>query len=323
MRVFSMTLVLALAIVAVPAMARPDKLVVFGDSLVDAGNAYIGSRGKTAQPGYGYFNGRFTNGPTWVDIVNQRLTGGKLTSPFLLGGDNYAVGGAEAAEDRPLLGLSVPGLITQLGIFAKSGKPFDARALYVLNFGNNDVSALEARLAGATSPAEAAAIRAGFTSAFVGNYVGAVTALQAAGARQFLIGGVPNPADPNGVALETALQLGLAAVPLAPATSLRQFDYFRFFGALQARPTAFGLPTDISFTGACVDISKAPANPRPNCHHFFSFDGIHPTAPVHRAIAAAVDAQLGIVPEPASWALMVTGFGLVGSAVRRRRITAA
>jgi hypothetical protein len=31
----------------------------------------------------------------------------------------------------------------------------------------------------------------------------------------------------------------------------------------------------------------------------------------------------GGVPEPAAWALMITGFGLAGAALRRRRITAA
>ena len=29
--------------------------------------------------------------------------------------------------------------------------------------------------------------------------------------------------------------------------------------------------------------------------------------------------QLGVVPEPGSWALLITGFGLVGAALRRRR----
>lgn len=33
--------------------------------------------------------------------------------------------------------------------------------------------------------------------------------------------------------------------------------------------------------------------------------------------------QLGAVPEPASWALMVSGFGLVGASARRRRAVAA
>ena len=38
------------------------------------------------------------------------------------------------------------------------------------------------------------------------------------------------------------------------------------------------------------------------------------TGPVLRSV--------GIVPEPASWALMINGFGLVGVAARRRRVAA-
>ncbi|MBV8973153.1 MAG: PEPxxWA-CTERM sorting domain-containing protein, partial [Sphingomonadaceae bacterium] len=107
----------------------------------------------------------------------------------------------------------------------------------------------------------------------------------------------------------------------------QQIDYFGFFGALIADPVAFGLPAtlDTNLADACVDISKAPSNPHPNCSHFLSFDGIHPTAPVHAALARYVDGLIGVplaagsVPEPAMWALMVAGFGLVGTAVRRRR----
>jgi len=36
-----------------------------------------------------------------------------------------------------------------------------------------------------------------------------------------------------------------------------------------------------------------------------------------------IRANLGAVPEPASWAMMVVGFGLVGSAIRRRGLAIA
>ncbi|HPU16440.1 MAG TPA: PEPxxWA-CTERM sorting domain-containing protein [Polymorphobacter sp.] len=32
---------------------------------------------------------------------------------------------------------------------------------------------------------------------------------------------------------------------------------------------------------------------------------------------------MGAVPEPASWALMFAGFGMVGTALRRRKVAAA
>ncbi len=311
---------------AVPAAARPDKLVVFGDSLVDAGNAYLGTGGLTAQPGYGYFAGRYSNGPVWTDLIEQRLTG-HLTVPFLRGGDNYAVGGAEAAEDRSLLGFTVPGLISQLGIYATSGKPIDPNALYVLNFGNNDVSALLAGIAAAPDAAAAAAFTTAFTNAFVGNYLGAIYALNSAGATHFLIGGVPNPEIAASIYLENALQAGFSTLHLAPGTSFKQIDYFGFFSALRDNPAAFGLPADLdtNLADACVNISLPPSNPHPDCNHYLSFDGIHPTAPVHAALSRYVGELIGIgsVPEPSSWALMIGGFGLIGVAMRQHRAAIA
>lgn len=307
------------------AAAVPDRLVVFGDSLVDAGNAYLGTGGLTAQLGYGYFDGRYSNGPVWTDLVNARLTG-SYTTPYLLGGDNFAVGGAQAAGDRSLLGFTVPGLASQLGLFATSGKAIDPNALYVLNFGNNDVTALAAGIAAAPTPAAAAAFASAYTAAFVGTYIGALTYLNQHGATQFLIGGVPNPENPLGVGLEQALQAGFATnLHLTAGTSFTQIDYFGFFSALVANPAAFGLPADLdtNLADACVNIALPPTNPHPDCSHFLSFDGIHPTAPVHAALARYIDGLIGIplaagsVPEPTSWVLMIAGFGLIGTALRR------
>ena len=318
----SVLVAVALGGAAAPAAAI-DKIVVFGDSLVDAGNAYIGTGGLTAQPGYGYFDGRYSNGPVWTDLLEKRLTG-SYTSPFLLGGDNFAVGGAQAAMDRQLLGFTVPGLNSQLNLFALSGKTIDPKALYVLNFGNNDVSALLTGLAAAPDAAAANAFRAQYTAAFVGNYLGAVTALNNAGANHFLIGGVPNPDQPEGVALEAALQAGFTTLNLRAGTSFTQIDYFGFFNALRNDPAAFGLPADLdtNLADACVDISAPQSNPNPDCTHFFSFDGIHPTAPVHAALANYIGSLLA-VPEPGVWLQMVAGFGLVGIVIRQRKAVAA
>ena len=312
----------AALLAATPAAAISyDGLYVFGDSLVDAGNAYIGTSGATAQPSLGYFQGRFSNGPVFTDLISQQLTG-SYTVPYLLGGNNYAVGGALAAGDRPLLGFTVPGLASQLTIYNTAAHHVvDPNGLYVINFGNNDVSAILAGTAGLDA-VHAAAFTAAYTAAYVGNIVGAVTTLSAEGATQFLIGGVPNPDIPQGVALETALDASLSAFVPAPGTTLTRFDYFSFFNQLRSNPVAFGLPAtiDLNPADACIPQQLAFGFP-PDCTHFFSFDGIHPTAPVHVALALAIERQLGIatVPEPQSWALLITGFALTGVALRRRK----
>src|ERR1700694_6010878 len=93
--------------VATPALAGRDtprytSVTVFGDSLVDAGNFYIYKTTTTPDPvpGYflpdarlGYFNGRFTNGYDYPDLLSRDLFG-VPTTPSLAGGNNFAYGGA-------------------------------------------------------------------------------------------------------------------------------------------------------------------------------------------------------------------------------------
>jgi len=88
---------------AAGAGAQVSDLVVFGDSNTDAGNAeIIATAAGAASPtpaGFGYFNGRFSNGPTLADRLREVLLSGNTTAS-LAGGLNFSVGGASAATDR-------------------------------------------------------------------------------------------------------------------------------------------------------------------------------------------------------------------------------
>ena len=67
----------------------------FGDSLSDAGNAYILDGGtKPLSP---YSDGRFTNGNVWVQDLSRMLGLGPVT-PSLTGGNDFAVGGATSIQ---------------------------------------------------------------------------------------------------------------------------------------------------------------------------------------------------------------------------------
>jgi phospholipase/lecithinase/hemolysin len=313
----------------------PSQFVIFGDSFVDAGVVNRFTGGAIAPASQGFWKGRFSDGPTWADYLsyanfgtptrpfNAGVGAGQLPPPFQAGVTNFAIGGARGSGDDVQEGGTIPGLNSQLafyqGYLAQTGQSVDADALYIINFGNNDVNFIQS-LTG--NPAAQAAV----ANAYVTNMTNAALGLVAAGARNILIAGVPNPLEVEGQFLQSLLNSSLAgAQPVfsLAGADVQQFDYFAFFTALQADPTRFGLPSTLNFDVPCLAVETP--GPNIDCSNYLSFDGIHVTTVVQRAIAVQVGRQLGIatVPEPASWALMIAGFGLVGAAMRRRRAIAA
>ena len=307
-----------LAATAAPAFAapQPDQIVVFGDSLVDAGNVYIALGGSAAtntvnNPSAGYFPGRFTNGPDYTDLLDQRLYG-HLSTPSLIGGNNYAFGGASVGTGL----FPVPDLTTQVGLYT-AGHAVDQKALYIINIGANDVFAIE------SGAVPAAAVPA-YETNVVNTLAGTVQYLDAAGATRILVTGIPNT-DAVGFGLDALLQAKLTAIqPGLTHAMLDRFSYQSFFARLSADPAKFGvapfthLPSD-----GCFSHLSPPATA--DCSGFFSVDGTHPIAPIQAAIFREVahDTGIGTVPEPAAWTLMIAGFAAVGSAVRRRRALVA
>ncbi len=97
-----------------------DRLVVFGDSLSDTGNA-----------------GRFSNGPVWVEQLASRL--GVALAPNRQGGLNFAVGGARL---DPLSGPH--SLRAQTDHFLRTPVA-PTRTLYIVYGGGNDLLAAVGR----------------------------------------------------------------------------------------------------------------------------------------------------------------------------------
>ena len=106
------------------------QIVAFGDSLIDTGNVFA----ATGQPPAPYFDGRFSNGPIWVEYLAGRL-GIAAPTPSLSGGTDYAWGGAETG-----FGLSVggtPNINSQVATFL-AGNTLSATQLVVIDGGAND-----------------------------------------------------------------------------------------------------------------------------------------------------------------------------------------
>jgi phospholipase/lecithinase/hemolysin len=308
------------------ALAGPfSTIYVFGDSLVDAGNTRLavlstGNPNAPAPPTQGYFQGRFTNGLNYVDLLQRNLNG-QNTVASLAGGNNFAWGGALARNN----GDFIPDLAAQVGTyFARTSGRTDPNALYIINVGGNDL------FAAASNPAQLAT----FQADTIGVITAQIRALNQAGAKNILVTGLPNVGGSPGVANQGPLVAGAAraisvqfnnlfntaldGLTLETGTTLYRFDYINFFDRIAANFAAFGLPSDIDLLTPCT--TAQPNNPTPNCSRYAFFDSVHPEARFQQLAFLQIATLTGI-PEPMSWALL--GFGLVGLGMARRRKTVA
>lgn len=314
-------------VMAAPAAAQSySDLYVFGDSLVDSGNARAGRLGSggvdPAPPSQGYFEGRFSNGYNFADYLSIAITDGPATASSF-GGDNFSVGGAQAAE---VPGDASPSFAEQIGFFAASGKVFAADSLVLVTLGGNDVRGELAKLG--TIPGYTPTLTPALDAFTTG-----LSSLLALGARNIVVTGLPDigqiPAvtllgSPQLAAAGTQLSFGLnrafaqTVSSLATETdlNLQFFDLFAYQATIYADPTSFDLPVALDTRNACLRVPGAA----PACDGYVYFDTVHPTTQVHRAIADGLSRQLGIaaVPEPSMWAMMLIGFGTIGWSMRRR-----
>jgi len=335
----SMGAAVAVALLAgVPAAAGPfSSVIVFGDSLIDSGNVQAASlAGGEEDPtpaALGYYQGRFTNGPTYADLLSERLTGSGLstTFPYPLEGApppegrnlNFGYGGAQA-----ILGVDpVPTVAEQVAAYAAMPTADDPNALYVINIGGNDLFQVVAEGFPSTTPD----YLAGVTDIIAEQ----VALLDGLGARHILVtsappvhgvplyNGLPDDeedevrAAARAVADQFDLLLGEALAALDLDATLDVFDYLDLYDAFIADPTAFGFPAGVDLTNACLAVQTP--SPTIDCSNFLFFDDVHPTAQAHAVIAARIAAMVIPTPEPAAAGLMLLGIAALAA---RRRIGA-
>jgi phospholipase/lecithinase/hemolysin len=321
-----------LAIVMTPAVSAQtsySSLYVFGDSLTDSGNAFLGTGGAQASPANGYFFGRFSNGPNFADDISLALLG-TPTVPALAGGLNFSVGGADA-QFKP--GAVSPSFLEQIGLYGSLvGAPIPSNALVLITFGGNDVR--DTIFTG--GPISFAAAGNDFATG--------LGQLYGLGARNFVIVDTPDigllpvsiataGAIPGRLGeltdrseeINALLASSAGALDALPGTQVSFFDLFGFEHNLLANPAAFGLPASLNTTTPCQIVGGGSPQ-LANCANSLYFDAIHPTAQVHAVIAGAVLTQLrstAAVPEPATWLAMLLGFAVIGIALRRPARAAA
>jgi outer membrane lipase/esterase len=264
------------------------RVVVFGDSLTDNGNLFrlTGGREPASPP---YFQGRFSNGPTFVELLGFNLGGfGTAT-----GSTSYAFGGARTDTSQ-----SPPGLRTQLGAYLAGGGQFGPNDLVIVYGGANNIFQGVPGAAASANPIGTLQALTGSAAADIGFIIN--TAAQR-GAGTVLVPNLPslgatpqfngfNPAGAPARDLAEGATIFLNAATLAQAnaasaanvqTNFIYMDVNRFDAFVRANPSAFGFT---NITTPCLNLTTGV--PCANPDQFLYFDTVHPTAAGHRGLAA-------------------------------------
>jgi phospholipase/lecithinase/hemolysin len=314
-------------------------LFVLGDSLSDVGNLFIETGNQLPQDPP-YFQGRFSNGPSYAEHLWQQLSLPGVLAPSFGGGTNYAVGGARSRYhtfDRainpafdPLTNTTLFPDFTLLGqrdaLLTDTGAVLDSGALYTVWIGSNDVSDAFEALAVGADPDYVNTLLLQSSN----DLLSVINDVVGAGAQELLIPNVPNlglvpevqallPVFPGAEALATQLSQAfndLVDASLAGITAnITRLDTFQFLTDLVNDPTLFDFPPDTNVTEACFSGFVGEAGTVcPNPEEYIFWDKIHPSAVTHQVLGRAAAAS--VIPEPTTLLLMT--IGLVGIGYGRR-----
>jgi outer membrane lipase/esterase len=294
-------------------------LIVFGDSLSDTGNVARLTGGFIPPPPY--YEGRFTNGPNYIDYMAAALSHDAV--PYLAGGDNFAFGGARTSLRQQDPSFSVLG---QVALYQASGRAADPHALYVVFAGSNNLVDVVPQVA---SQPNGSAIGTQAVQRTIGDIAQSLNTLKGMGARHVLVPNAPNLGlvpqvmnqGPQTSAVATALSQSFnftleTVLNGETALDIKRLDTFSLLNKVAADPASFGFSNATSpcYSGNVTSFYQSSSVcSSPNL--FLYWDGLHPTTAGHALLANAAINAVVVNPEPATWTLL--SLGLAGLAMRQ------
>lgn len=352
---FAALLLVVFALLSPPqAAAQPySALYVFGDSLSDTGNIsaiQFAAGSPLTLPADPYYQGRFSDGPVYAELVAAGLgLAPLLPSVHMFGapasGSNYAVGGARSAYNLPLQQSGIPQPIVdassiagEVGAYISGlgGGTADSDALYIFFGGSDDMLDAVATLASGGSLSDALTQ----LNAAAASLISSIDALIASGVQHLLVMNVPDIGKLPSVLAADAAVAGFSALVSQLTQSLNsalwnhlnavsgidlmRFDTFALLDEIVADPSAYGLTniTDSCYLGDFLGIYN-PANPSAcsTPSQYLLFDTEHPSSGVHAILAAQVLATVLPVAEPSEFPLLALGLLCLAIFCQQRRIT--
>lgn len=271
-----------------------ERIVIFGDSLSDPGNAFILTGEQSVPPynlipdaPYAVGGHHFSNGKTWAEVFARKL-GEKAKPAFRFKGDsNFAIGGSRARNEGPA------NLSMQVATYLSMPDDERAESLFVIFIGGNDIR--DAIVALATDPS-------GQTSGLIlqqalTSVSDNMLALIQSGAKRFLILNAPDLALTPAVRLQgpqaqfaasllsAQYNQGLAQIMLG-LKAVFPIDVTEFDLHAKLHSLAAGLE-HLQFDvvdQACIIPGATEDAVCDNPNRYMFWDGIHPTKIVHRFI---------------------------------------
>jgi len=278
-----MAVVFGLASMAAHAVtASYDALYVFGDSYCDVGNIFTATGG--AEPAAPYYDGRFSNGPIWLDHVAGFL--GVPLKAYLLGGTDYAFGGAWVTEPQSIPGGgTIPSVPEQVELYlGQHGGKADPHALYILEGGGNDIldttsgspRTLGKHIAEGLAESELLLRRAGARHFVIPDLFNVGLLPAAAGNAGF--------ATAASAATDKSLDELLAIEQYVEGVHIIRLNVFSLLNAIETDPSHFGFT---NVTDPCLT-TVVCADP----DHTFFWDTHHPTEFGHAFFAVTLETAL-------------------------------
>lgn len=241
------------------------EIYVFGDSLSDIGNVSETTK-RNIPPSPPYFQGRYSNGPVWVEYLASKL---KLApNPDT----NFAFGGTTTGDSQGI----PPGLLVQVENFTANISSAQPNAVYIIWAGANDY------LGGVTD-----------STAPVNNLVMAVKSLSTVGARNIVVVNLPDLGKLPGTRTSqrsdflnnltqkhnSELAAALNNLRLQPISDINitYLDVNSLFNQVINNPKKFGFT---NVTKPCLSDVSICDNP----NEYLFWDDIHPTTATHKLL---------------------------------------